>query len=85
MIIIYELTHESSLTHKPTAQIIYTIYIQYTYIYIYTHIYALSILIHTSYTTKIELVATVSISLRAVGDQRKLINFSPEPVHQLVL
>ena len=27
MIIIYELTHERSLTHKPAAYIIYTIYI----------------------------------------------------------
>ena len=46
MIIIYELTHESSLTHKPTAHIIYTIYIQYTYIYRYTHIH-----IHTYIST----------------------------------
>ena len=52
MIIIYELTHESSLTHKPTAHYIY----RYIYIHIYryrsTHIYPLSILIHTSYATK---------------------------------
>ena len=61
----------------------YILYTQYTYIY--THIYPLSIIIHTSYIIKIELVATVSISLRAVGDQRKLINFSLEPFHQLVL